>query len=443
MAWRYSLLLPAAGAAASVLAGAPAGAADEPAHTQRFALFGQATYTEQQSDNFDSPYRGTNSLTPDSGRETVDVTLFLGARIWSGAELWVNGEIDQGFGLDNTTGAAGFPSAEAYKVGNNHPYFRLPRLFIRQTIDLGAPGSPQEAAQNQFAGAPSEDRLVLTMGKFGVVDVFDTSKYAHDPRRDFLNWALVDTGTYDYAADAWAYTVGASIEWYTGAWTLRFGAFDLSDVPNSPHLEPGFDEFQLDWEVEHRHTLFGLPGRVLFTGFLSRGRMGLLDEAVELAEESGQPVDIAAVRTYRGRLGGGLSVEQQLFRDGGMFLRLGKAQGNVESYEFTDIDRTVAVGGSSNGTSWGRPHDTVGLALVGNGISAERERYLAAGGLGLLVGDGRLPHPGPEQILETYYQARLLPPMWVALDFQHIRNPGYNRDRGPVSVWAVRVHLEF
>jgi high affinity Mn2+ porin len=420
--------------------GAPADAA---APSDRFALHAQATYVEQQTNDFPAPYRGTNSLSPDSGRETVDATLYLGARLWSGSEAWANPEMDQGFGLDDTMGVAGFPSGEAYKVGSNQPYFRLQRLFVRQTINLGDDRQKVDAGLDQFAATQSANRLVLTVGKFSVVDVFDVNQYAHDPRNDFLNWAVIDAGTFDYAADAWGYSVGAAIEWYQGPWTLRAGFFDLSDVPNTAHLEPGFKENQEQLELERRYQLRGLPGKVLLTVFRSYGRMGLLNDAVELAEATGNPVDIAAVRSYRSRLGASLNFEQPLAEDLGVFARLGKAAGNVETYEFTDIDRTFSAGLSLKGSSWGRAADTVGLAGIVNDISGERERYLNAGGLGILVGDGKLPHPGAEQIVETYYLLTPLAHAHLTLDYQWVNHPAYNRDRGPASIIAVRVHLEF
>ena len=216
----------------------------------RFSIHWQATYVEQETLGFNAPYRGPNSLSPNMGRETLDTTLFMGARLWSGAEAWVNPEIDQGFGLDNTLGVAGFPSGEAYKVGDNQPYFRLPRLFVRQNLNLGDTVRSIDGGANQFECSCSSNRLAVTVGKFGVTDIFDTNQYAHDPRADFLNWSLVDAGSFDYAADAWGYTVGAAVEWYQGSWTLRGGVFDLSDVPNSTRLDPGFHEFQMVGELE-------------------------------------------------------------------------------------------------------------------------------------------------------------------------------------------------
>ena len=180
----------------------------------RFAFHGQTTLTWQYAFPFRSPYRGTNSLAPNHGRETWDTTLYIGAKLWDGAEVWINPEIDQGFGLSGTFGVAAFPSAESYKVGSDYPYARLPRFFVRQTLDLGGTTETVQGGPNQFAGKQSADRLVITAGKFSVGDIFDVNKYAHDPRVDFLNWGLADAATFDYAADAWAFTYGAAVEWY-------------------------------------------------------------------------------------------------------------------------------------------------------------------------------------------------------------------------------------
>jgi high affinity Mn2+ porin len=417
-------------------------AAAAAAEDESFAVHGQFTYIEQDTNGFNAPYRGANSLSPNKGAQTSDATLYLGARPWSGAEAWINGELEQGFGLDDTLGVAGFPSGEAYKVGKNQPYFRLQRAFIRQTFDVGGGPKEVEAAANQLGGTHSEDRVVLWLGKFSVVDVFDTNDYAHDARADFLNWTALDTGTFDYAADAWGYTAGAAVEWYRHAWVWRAGLFDLSDVPNSVHLDPGFHEFQTDLELEHRHQFGDRSGRVLVTLFRNRARMGLLDQAVQVSQDSAMPVDIAALRSYRSRSGASLSLEQQISSQLGAFVRAGKAGGNVEAYEFTDVDRTLALGLSLQGSSWRRSDDVVGLVAIRNGISAARENYLNAGGLGILIGDGKLPHAGPEQIVETYYSAAVWKFLHVSFDYQWIGHPAYNRDRGPVSVVAVRLHAQ-
>jgi high affinity Mn2+ porin len=421
------------------------GASSAQTASERFAVHGQATFLEQLTAPFHAPYSGPNSLSPRHGAETIDVTLFLGTRLWSGAEAWINPEIDQGFGLDDTVGLAGFPSGAAYKVGRSHPYWRLQRLFVRQTVELGGERQPLDGIANQLGGFQSANRWVFTIGKISVPDIFDANQYAHDPRNDFFNWTAIDAGTFDYAADSWGFTAGAAAEWYQGAWTLRAGVFDLSDVPNSETLDPGFHEFQWLGEVEKRHELAGLPGKLLLTLFDTRGRMALLNDAVALAQSTGETLHetLVAVRRYRDRIGASLNLEQQLSSDLGMFARAGKASGNVETYEFTDVDRTISVGLSLKGKSWGRTDDNIGLVGIVNGISATRERFLNAGGLGILVGDGQLPHPGAEQILETYYRLAVVPWAQLTFDYQYVVNPAFNTERGPVSIFAVRIHAQF
>jgi high affinity Mn2+ porin len=410
--------------------------------TDNFNIHGQTTLVSQYALPFRAPYSGQNSLAPNAGRETLDVDLYLGFRPWKGAEIWIDPEIDQGFGLSGTFGVAGFPSAESYKVGSSYPYARVPRAFLRQTIDLGGDTQKVDAGFNQFAGTQTSDRIVITVGKFSVVDIFDKNKYANDPRGDFLNWTLVNTGSFDYAADAWAFAYGSAVEWYTGAWTFRAGVFDGPVVPNSPDLDPTFGQFQMVGEIERRYELWGQPGKILVTGFLTRARMGNFAEAVQLAALTGAPADISLVRSYTSKTGISANLEQQILPGIGLFARAGYTPGNLETYAFTDDDATLAAGTSVSGKFWGRPDDTFAIAGVINTISKAHEAYLAAGGYTALIGDGTLANPGPEKILETYYTLPVY--TWqLTFDYQFITNPAYNRDRGPVSVVATRLHTQF
>jgi len=426
-----------------LIAGTLPAAAQADALPDWLALHGQATFTLQGTPGFDSPYAGPNSLTPHQRKETIDATLYLGVQPWKGGEFWINPEVDQGFGLSNTLGVAGFPSAEAYKVGKKHPYTRLQRAFFRQTIGLGGDAQDVEAAANQFAGKAAADRLVFTAGKFGVGDVFDTNKYAHDPRGDFLNWTMVDAGTFDYAADAWGYSTGVSIEYYRGPWTLRAGLFNLSKVPNGEVLEKGFGQNQLVGEIEHRHQIGGRDGAIRLGLFRNRGRFGRFDDALALAATTGDAPDTALVRRRQTRVGGYFNLEQGVADNVGVFARAGLIDGQIEPYDFTDVDRTLEAGVALDGAMWGRKGDTIGIAGVANGISSEHKAYLAAGGIGVLVGDGRLPHPGTEKIAELYYSWHPWAPVGVTFDYQFVDNPGYNRDRGPVHVFGLRLHGQF
>ena len=411
---------------------------------ERFGVAGQFTFVEQYHPGFAATYDGPNSLSRGhSGKETADLTLFVGVRLWRGAELYLDPEVDQGYGLSNTLGAAGYPSGEAYKVGWNSPYLRLPRAFIRHTFDLGGAEQSLDAAPNQLSGMLTANNVVVTVGKFSVVDIFDTNTYAHDPRSDFLNWAIVDAGAFDYAADAWGFTWGATIERTQGNWTTRFGLFDLSKVPNSKDIDVGFHQFSAVGELERRFEIAGHPGKVKLLGFVNRGRMGRYDDAVSQAAPVRAIPDTAAVRHYAGRPGISLNAEQELTSTLGVFARASANDGSKEAFEFTEINRSISAGLSLKGNGWQRPRDTFGLAGVMNGMSGAARAYFAAGGLGILIGDGQLPHYGSERILETWYSLHVAEHVSTSLDYQYIANPAYNRDRGPVSIIAVRVHAEF
>ncbi len=410
---------------------------------QDWAVHAQSTFVVQYHPAFHSPYRGTNSLDPGSrGNETFDATLLLGARLWNGGEVWVEPEVDQGFGLSGTFGIANFPSGEAYKVGSSPPYFRIPRVFVRQVFNLGGASQNVDADADHFQQEVTADNLIITAGKFSVVDIFDTNPYAGDPKMDFLNWAIIDSGAFDYAADAWAYSYGAAAEWTVSQFTLRGGVFDMSRVPNGKALVRGFGYYQLVGEIERRHTLLDMPGSVKLLIFDSRARMGSYEAALGLAEQTGTVPNTALVRHYAWRPGIALNLEQAISDELGFFLRASADDGREEVYEFTDINQSLAAGFSLKGLRWGRPEDRVGIAQVTSFLSRQARDYFAAGGLGTLIGDGRLPHYDPEQVLEVFYSAAL-PYVTVTADYQFVVNPAYNRDRGPVSVLGLRLHSEF
>ena len=419
-------------------------AADSDGASERWSVHGQATVLWQYHPGFRSLYRGANSLDPGSrGNETFDATLYAGARLWSGSEFWIDPEIDQGFGLSNTLGVAGFPSGEAYKVGKSTPYFRLQRLFFRQTISLGGEAELVQPDANQLGGMRTQSNLVITAGKLSVGDIFDANAYAHDPKQDFLNWAVIDSGAFDYAADAWGYSYGIALEWTRAWWTLSAGLFDLSRIPNTTELETDFSQFELVGEAEARHRIFGRPGKLKLLGYVNRARMGSYADAVEFARVTGTIPDMASVRRYRSRPGLALNLEQQIAGDLGVFARAGINDGSKEAYEFTEINRSLSAGLSLKGSSWGRPQDVFGLAEVTNGLSTAARNYFAAGGLGILIGDGSLARYGSENITETYYNANLAEGVTVAADYQFIMHPAYNRDRGPVSVMGMRFHVQY
>ena len=425
--------------------GAPL-SADQPksgeVQQSQWSVFGQFTNVTQKHNRFHAPYSGANSLAPD-GRteETSDATVYAGARLWRGAEAWINPEIDQGFGLSGTLGAAGFLSGEAYKIGANAPYLRLPRFFVRQYIPLGGGAEHVQGVANQFAYESATDGLTITIGKFSVVDIFDANRYAHDPRGDFMNWALIDAGTFDYAADAWGFTYGAASELTLGSWSVRGGVFQLSPAPNGKVTAVRFGQRSWVGEIERRYEWAGRPGKVRVLGFVNQGRMGTYDDAVRLAKANGDTPNTSLVRRFRSRPGLSVSAEQELSSELGVFTRAGVNSGRFEAYEFTEINRTASAGVVLSGIRWGRPDDRIGVGAVVNGLSGDARRYFAAGGLGILIGDGRLNY-GSERIAELYYSYKANAHLTLAVDFQRLQNPAYNRDRGPVSVFGMRLHAE-
>ena len=434
---------PADGATSSARVRTAAAATPEET-PERWNAPGQFTLVGQSHRRFRSAYAGANSLEAgSSAKETADLTVYLGVRLWPGAALYINPEIDQGFGLSNTVGVAGFPSGEAYKVGKSTPYFRLNRAFARQVLALGDATTPAESAPNALGGPQPIDNITLTLGKFSVVDVFDTNRYAHDPRVDFLNWSVIDAGAFDYAADAWGYTYGGAIEWTKHWWTVRGGLFALSTVPNSTTLDGSFRQYSLIAEIEERHSLWGHPGKVKLLGFVNRGRMARYDDALRLAQVSGTVPDVTPARRDASRSGVALNIEQEVRADLGAFVRASVNDGSQEAFEFTEINRSVSGGLSLKGTGWHRPGDTLGFAVAVNSLSGAARRYFAAGGLGILIGDGGLTHYATERIAEAYYSARLDDHLSVTLNFQRVLAPAYNPDRGPVSIFGLRLHAEF
>jgi len=416
----------------------------EQVQPETWAVHGQSTITWLLQPAFRSPYQGAHSLSPDAnGRETIDATLYAGVRPWPGAEIWINPEVDQGFGLSDTFGVAGYPSGEAFKVGKAEPYFLVQRGFLRQTINFGGETEKLAPDLNQLAGTQTANRLVFTVGKFSIVDIFDTNTYAHDPRNDFLNWSIIDMGAFDYAANSWGYTYGGTVEWYQDWWTVRAGVFDLSLMPNSDKLSPGFAQGQFVAELEERHNLWDQPGKLKFLYWLTHGNLGTYLDAISQGAATGQTPSTGAVRSFRTKDGFGLNLEQQLAPDLGVFARASVSQGTVEEVDFTDINKSISAGLSLTGGRWGRPDDTVGLAGALNRISHQGKLYLAAGGLGGIIGDGQLPNAGPEQILEVYYRVPVFSFAHLTVDYQFINHPAYNRDRGPVSIFGLRARVQF
>jgi high affinity Mn2+ porin len=412
--------------------------------SQEWNIHGQTTVIAQGYPTFRSPYAGTNSL-PGAGqtRETWTVGAFLGWRLWNGGEFYFNPELDQGFGLGSTLGIAGFPNGEAQKGGEDYPIFRAQRYFIRQTFGLGGEQEDVADAANQLAGKRDIDRVTLTIGRVAVGDFFDGNSYAKDPRADFMNWALWSSAAYDFPADLPGFTRGAVVELNRKDWAVRAGVFQVPTQPGSDVLT--FKGGGGVVELEERYAIFGQPGKLRLGAFANQGMTGNYRDALAL-EAANPSLDInntiTGLRSERTKYGFYLNTEQQIARDIGIFMRASWNDGQNEILSFSDIDRSVSGGVSVKGSYWGRPTDTIGLGGVVNGLSDTHRDFLAAGGKGLLAGDGQLNY-STEKILETYYALALDKGFTLTADYQRIANPAYNMDRGPVSVFSGRLHGEF
>jgi len=419
-------------------------AAAEPIPAKSWDILGQFTSTYQYHPAFTSPYQGENSMNSSAeNATTADLTLYAGIRLWNG-ELWINPEIDQGFGLSNTVGMAGYSSGEAYKVGSNDPYYRLSRFFYRYVANLGGEEQAVAASANELGRVQTSDNLIFTAGKFSVTDVFDTNIYAHDPRADFFNWSIVESGAVDYAADAWGYTQGAAVEWTQSKWTLRGGFFALSTIPNTTTIDTTFNQHEWIIELEERHQLWGHPGKLKLLGFINQGNMGSYADAIKLAQQSNTVPNTELVRRPASNTGFAINFEQEISSTLGGFTRASMNEGNNEAFDFTEINQSIAAGLSLHGDHWGRHNDTLGFAAVVNGLSKNAKAYFSGGGMGILIGDGNLNYDS-EKIMEIYYAYSLpgFEHLMLSANYQRVINPAYNQDRGPINIFGTRIHAEF
>jgi high affinity Mn2+ porin len=404
----------------------------------------QTTLLPQGYGPIHSPYAGPDSL-PGRGQfqATWTSTAFLGVRLWDGGELYFDPELTQGFGINGALGVAGFTNGEAQKAGAPFPKIRAQRYYIKQTFGLGGEQEDIDDGPNQLAGKKDIDRVTVVVGRFAMGDFFDNNSYAHDPRADFMNWAMWESAAWDFPADLPGYTRGVIVELNRKDWAVRGALVEVPSQPNSDILT--FKSGGAVVEFEERHNVFGQPGKVRVGVFGNQGVTGNYSQALAIeAMDPAQDINdvMASIRHVNPKYGIYANLEQQLVKDVGLFARASWNDGSNETLSFTDIDRSVSGGLSIKGSFWGRPDDTVGIGGVVNGLSAAHRDYLAAGGIGLIIGDGRLSY-SPERIFETYYAYSVRKGITITADYQLITNPSYNADRGPVSVFAGRLHGEF
>lgn len=420
-----------------LMAQAPAPSGD----SAGWSAHAQATCIWQDKLPFAAPYTGENSLRPEreQGR-TFTATAFLGARLWPGAEAYVDPELSRSAEISGLKGLGGLTNGEDQKGGAGKAKFYCARAFLRQTWDLGGEPAAVPDGPNQVAGTQASRRLVLAAGKLAVMDLFDASAVAHDPRTAFVNWTFLNHGAYDFAADTRGYTWGAALEADLDAWAIRAGRFAQPKASNGPDLDSRILDHHGDQvEVERAIDPGGQPGRVRLLAFRNVAVMGAFREA--LAKAQGGIPEVAAVRRRQAKTGGGVSLEQACGKQVACIFRASWNDGRTETYAFAEIERSVSAGVRVQGGPWRRPGDSLGFALGRNGLSSAHRAYLAAGGLGAFIGDGRLAY-APEQVAEVCYVIQGTRGLWLSAHAQAVRNPADNADRGPVRVFGCRLHLE-
>ena len=407
---------------------------------QRWNLHFQSTVLGQWAAPFPAEYSGGNSLEPHGDiKDTFSFDVTARIRLWRGGEFFADVLTWQGYGLSKTTGLAGFPNGEAYRLGKTYPDVIVARGYLRETVPLGGGPSPGADPNASLGGSRGQRRLILSVGHIPTTDVFDKNAYANDPRTQFMNWAFVNNAAWDYPANSLGFSNGVSMEFDLGSWTARAGIFQDSRVANALRMDWNLlHAWSLAEELEKRHSFRGHPGAARLFGYETKAHMGNYQESLS------DPRNIYAMgqRGYRSKYGFGINLEQEVQKDLGAFVRLGWSDGKNQTWEFTDVDRTATAGLSLKGTWWRRPEDTVGIGLVVNGISAVHRQYLAAGGLGITVGDGALDY-GAERIVEAYYNWRVAKHFHLTADYQFAPDPAYNHARGPVNLFALRFHTEY
>jgi len=415
--------------------------------TDRLWISGQANFISQWHPAFHSPYEGRNSLSPQAQDATSRVlTLYTGLRLTNTTELICDVQETGGHGIGEAFGLAGFANLDVVRnpTLSKAPY--ISRLMWHQIIPLGSWDVPSLRTPLSLFSRLPQRRLEIRFGKMGLNDFFDFNSYGTDSNFQFMNWTVDNSGAYDYAADTRGFTFAAMLEYHDRHWSARFAEGLMPKIANGIHLDADLARAHAEnIEFEVRRTVIRHQEGILrLLGYVNHANMGSYRQAIDNFRAGRTPVpDITAhpLQTTI-KYGFGANFEQPLNDWFGVFGRWGWNEGRHESYAYTEVDQTTILGLGVNGARWGRRFDRAGLAFVSNGISRDHQQYLALGGFGFLLGDGRLNY-GRENIIETYYTLHAWRGVYPSFGFQFISHPGYNRDRGPVLVPTLRLHLEF
>ncbi|MFY9527275.1 MAG: carbohydrate porin [Candidatus Acidiferrales bacterium] len=436
-------------------ADSPSGA-DDPvsffphSESSRYWISGQANIVFQWHPAFPAKYSGPNSLTPQAqGATTHILTLFTGYQLTHTTEVLADAEDSTGGGIGNALGLAGFTDLDAVRTSQGIPLSKAPylaRLMLHQILPLSDERLAAERGPFGLATSLPARRLEFRIGKFSLADFFDLNTGGSDSHLQFLNWTVDNNGMYDYAANTRGYTDGAILEYDDHHWSVRFAETLMPKVANGINLDADIARARAEnLEIEYRGGLLhGRSGVARLLSYLNHANMGSYREAIDnfLAGKSARPDAVPTRRQGRKKYGFGLNLEQDLTSKFGVFSRLGWSDGRNESFAYTEVDRTFELGSYVKGEVWRRRNDRAGAVFVLNTISPDHREYLALGGLGFLLGDGALTY-GHEKIFEGYYTLHVWRGIFTSFDLQRINNPGYNKDRGPVVVPGLRLHVDF
>ncbi len=406
----------------------------------------QQTIITQYHPDFSAKYSGQNSLdTSEPAQTSITSTFFVGRRLWNGTEIYFVPELGGGNGLSGVKGIAGFPNGETYRIGDPAPQISISRFFIKTTFALSDRDTMFSDDEDQLAGLQPSKRLTLILGKISMTDYFDQNSCSHDPRTQFMNWALMSNGAWDYPANTRGYTWGFVGELSLSPWAFRVSSAMVPTEANMSDMDQNISKANSEtFEIERSYELCSQKGVIRTLGYYTEARMGNYSQALLFSQADQLPPNIVNTREYgRTKHGFCLNIEQSFSASIGFMLRAGWNEGANETWMFTEIDQTISSAVLLDGALWRRKGDGMGLALVLNGISQDHRKYLEAGGYGFLIGDGRLNY-SPEFITELFYSFAL-PEFHLSLtpDYQLVLHPAYNADRGPVHVFGMRAHIAF
>jgi high affinity Mn2+ porin len=415
-----------------------------PSEPERWNLDYQATSIGQYHGTFNAPYTGPLSLQDYAERDvSLTSTLFFGLRLTDNTQFYFNPEIAGGRGFSGVNGLANPSNGELPRVASATPKPYIARLYIQHDFGFGAEKEKVESGENQLGGERPMTRYTVVVGRFTVTDFFDNNRYSHDPRTQFMSWAAMYNGAWDYPADTRGYTWGWVHEFHTRNWSWRYASAAEPRTANGGRFDRRIFRDRGDvFEAERRYEISGHPGATRLLGYANHADAGTYADALRLAQQTGTTPDVTATRRPGTlKYGAGVNIEQEMTKDAGFFVRLGWSDGKTESFAFTAIDRLASSGVSVAGTKWKRKDDVAATSFTASGISGVHALYLARGGLDFLIGDGRLNY-APEYVWESYYSARVLGWLWAGFDVQRDWNPAYNHDRGPVTILSLRLHIE-